>query len=120
MKTKVAPRLCIAAWTSSFAAVGIGWNLNRFSLGLQAATRLGRSLHLLHPGASAGLAVSSAMATLRIWPPSASLWVVLAVTGAVGGCLVGYLSPGPDLGMQFPVVDLTRQPEQPIRIPSDY
>ncbi|MDH3682905.1 MAG: hypothetical protein OEV40_23480, partial [Acidimicrobiia bacterium] len=101
---------------AAFAAISLAWNVYRLSLRKLPVERLMRGLRFIHTGAAVGLTISAASSSLRIWPLPTPAWIMMTLVCAAGGFLVGYLSPGPDNGLQFPVINLTDQRDEPIRI----
>ena len=78
------------------AAASFGWNLYRLSQRRLPAHRFARGLRFLHSGAAAGLSVSAASSTLRIWPLETTGWVSITVVSALFAFAMGYLGPGSD------------------------
>lgn len=101
---------------AAFAAASLAWNLYRLSLRKLPAERLLRGLRFVHTGIAIGLTLSAASSSLRIWPLPAPVWILVTLVCAAGGFVVGSFSPGSDDGLQFPVINLTDQRGEPIRI----
>ncbi|MEZ5409359.1 MAG: hypothetical protein R2761_15125 [Acidimicrobiales bacterium] len=78
------------------AVASFGWNLYRLGQRLLPAHRFARGLRFLHSGAAAGLTVSAASSTLRIWPLGTTGWVSITVVMALFAFAIGYLGPGSD------------------------
>ena len=78
------------------AVASFGWNLYRLGQRRLPAHRFARGLRFLHSGAAAGLTVSAASSTLRIWPLGTTGWVSITVLMAVFAFALGYLGPGSD------------------------
>lgn len=88
------------------AAVSLGWNLHRMSLGRLPANRVLRGLRFVHSGVAVGLTLAAASSTLRIWPLSTAGWIVVLVVTGVAGFVAGVVSPGPDDDDRLPIINL--------------
>lgn len=78
------------------AMASFGWNLYRLGQRRLPSHRFARGLRFLHSGAAAGLTVSAACSTLRIWPLGTTGWVSITVLMALFAFALGYLGPGSD------------------------
>lgn len=78
------------------AAASFGWNLYRLGQRKLPSHRFARGLRFLHSGAAAGLTVSAASSTLRIWPLGTIGWASITVLMALFAFALGYLGPGSD------------------------
>lgn len=78
------------------AVASFGWNLYRLGQRRLPQHRFARGLRFLHSGAAAGLTVSAASSTLRIWPLATTGWVSITVLMALFAFAMGYLGPGSD------------------------
>lgn len=78
------------------AVASFGWNLYRLGQRRLPPHRFARGLRFLHSGAAAGLTVSAASSTLRIWPLGTTGWVSITVLMALFAFAMGYLGPGSD------------------------
>lgn len=85
------------------AVASFGWNLYRLGQRLLPSHRFARGLRFLHSGAAAGLTVSAASSTLRIWPLGTTGWVSITVLMALFAFGLGYLGPGSDDVAEAPV-----------------
>lgn len=81
---------------AAVAAASFGWNLYRLGQRRLPSHRFARGLRFLHSGAAAGLTVSAASSTLRIWPLGTTGWVSITVLMAMFAFAMGYLGPGSD------------------------
>lgn len=98
------------------AALSFVWNMHRLATRQLPADPLARGLRFVHTGLVSGLAISAAFSTLRIWPLPTYTWLLIVLVCAFGGFVAGYLSPGVDDEVQFPVINLTDTRGEPIRI----
>jgi len=81
---------------AAVAVASFGWNLYRLGQRRLPSHRFARGLRFLHSGAAAGLTVSAASSTLRIWPLGTTGWVSITVLMALFAFAMGYLGPGSD------------------------
>lgn len=77
-------------------AAGLGWNLYRLAQRRLPPNRFVRAVRFLAVGVGAGLTLSVAFSTLRIWPLGTVAWVLFAVIGGIAGYAAGFLLPGAD------------------------
>jgi hypothetical protein len=70
------------------------WNLYHLARRTLPAHRFVRALRFATTGTGFGLGIAAAFSTLRIWPLGAVTWVPLVAAFALGGLVVGYVSPG--------------------------
>jgi hypothetical protein len=93
----------------AFALASFGWNLYRLAQRRLPRNRFARGLRFLHSGTAAGLTLSAACSTLRIWPLSSTQWIMGTVVASLAGFAVGYLSPDSDPDGSHLVIDLSDQ-----------
>jgi len=75
---------------------GAAWNLLRLSQRRLPPNRMVRAMRFLVIGIGAGLTIAVAFSTLRIWPLSGTMWVLITAVAAVIGYAVGFVLPGAD------------------------
>lgn len=103
-----------------FAVVSLAWNLYRSSLRRLPTSRPLRGLQFVHSGVALGLTLSVASSTLRLWPLATPVWLLVTALLGAAAFVVGLLSPGPDDGMRFPVINLTEDGEESIHITNQF
>lgn len=94
------------------AAIGLGWNLYRLSERKLPANEFVRGLRFVPGGVAAGMALSVACSTLRIWPLPTMVWLLITIVAGMGSFALGYFSPGSDdlvVPSREVVIDLEQQ-----------
>ncbi|MGF1596615.1 MAG: hypothetical protein ACFCVK_06740 [Acidimicrobiales bacterium] len=89
------------------AALGFAWNLKALALRRLPDDATMRGLRFMPGAAAAGLAVSVACSTFRVWPLPTMVWLPLTLVAVAGGFVLGYVSPGSDPPVTIP-------PPQPV------